>query len=106
MIPALPASFTLAYSAALRAHEALALWLLAPQNGFRPYLRQQTDTTFESLYRWNSFDLMLLIPYFAVMVMLAIYGVHRYQMVWMYFKHKKNFNPEPPQHFAELPMVT
>ena len=106
MIPNLTASCTLAFSAILRAHNTLALWLLAPQNGFRHFLRQQTDTTFQGLYRWNTFDLMLLIPYFAVMVMLAVYGVHRYQLVWLYFKHKKNYNPEPPQRFAELPMVT
>ena len=91
----------------LRAHNALALWLLAPQSGFRHFLKQQyADQTFKGLYRWNSFDLMLLLPYFAVMVMLAIYGVHRYQLAWLYFKHKKNYNPEPPQHFADLPMVT
>jgi cellulose synthase/poly-beta-1,6-N-acetylglucosamine synthase-like glycosyltransferase len=91
----------------LRAHDALALWLLAPQSGFRHFLKQQyADQTFKGLYRWNSFDLMLLLPYFAVMIMLAIYGIHRYQLTWLYFRHKKNYNPDPPQHFAELPMVT
>lgn len=68
--------------------------------------QQYADQTFKGLYRWNSFDAMLLLPYFAVMVMLAVYGIHRYQLAWLYFKHKKNYNPEPPQRFAELPMVT
>jgi cellulose synthase/poly-beta-1,6-N-acetylglucosamine synthase-like glycosyltransferase len=46
------------------------------------------------------------VPYFAVMIVLALYGVHRYTMCYLYFKYKKNYNPHPPQHFAELPRVT
>ena len=52
----------------------------------------------------------MLIPYFIVMVILAFYGIHRYQLVWLYFKNKKNAAKwsEPPMHFAEgqLPFVT
>ena len=67
---------------------------------------QYADQTFKGLYRWNGFDAALLIPYFAVMIVLAIYGVHRYQLVYLYFKHRKNANPEPPGHFTELPRIT
>jgi len=80
----------------------------APQNGLRHYLKsmQETDVTFKNLYHWNSFDAALLLPYFAVMILLAIYGVHRYTMVYLYFKYRKNYNPAPPAQFDELPRVT
>ena len=42
------------------------------------------------------------------MVILAFYGIHRYQLVWLYYRNKKNATKEPPQHYAEgqLPSVT
>ena len=65
---------------------------------------------FHGLYRWNAFDTAMLIPYFVVMLILAFYGIHRYQLVWLYFKNKKNAAKwnEPPTRFAEgqLPFVT
>ena len=79
----------------------------APQNGLRHFLRTQYgDQTFRGLYTLNAFDAALLIPYFAVMILLAIYGVHRYTLVYLYYKYKKNYNPEPPSHFSELPRIT
>ena len=80
----------------------------APQNGLRHYLKtmQSTDLTFKNLYHWNLFDAAMLLPYFAVMIVLAIYGCHRYTMVYLYYKYKKNYNPNPPRHFDELPRVT
>ena len=91
----------------LPAQAALHL-ALAPQTGIRHYLKtlQETDRTFQGLYHWNLFDAALLIPYFLVMIMLAIYGVHRYTMCWLYFKYRKNANPNPNSHFDELPRVT
>jgi len=64
------------------------------------------DTTFRGLYKANSFDMMLLIPYFIVLISLAFYGMHRYQLVWMYYRNRKNKVTEPAQKFAELPTVT
>jgi len=81
---------------------------LAPQTGLRHYFKQmqETDHTFKGLYHWNFFDAAVLLPYFAVMIVLAIYGVHRYTMCYLYYKYRKNYNPNPPRHFDELPMVT
>ena len=89
--------------AQLAAHLALA-----PQTGLRHYLKtlQQTDQTFQGLYHWNLFDAALLIPYFLVMIILAIYGVHRYTMCYLYFKYRRNANPNPDSHFDDLPSVT
>ncbi len=64
------------------------------------------DPTFKGLYQANAFDMLLLIPYFIVLVLLAIYGMHRYQLVYLYYKHRKNKVTEPESHFAELPRVT
>ncbi len=85
----------------------LALAVFAPQNGLRHYLKMQyADQTFKGLYHWNWFDAALLIPYFAVMILLAIYGIHRYTLTWNYYKFRKNYSPNPPKHFDDLPRVT
>jgi cellulose synthase/poly-beta-1,6-N-acetylglucosamine synthase-like glycosyltransferase len=83
---------------------------LAPR-GFSHYWKSHyLDNTFKGLYRWNAFDTWLLIPYFIVMVILAFYGIHRYQLVWLYFRNKKSAAKwnEPPAHWpeGELPFVT
>ena len=84
-----------------------ALVAFAPQNSLRHYLKMQyADQTFKGLYHWNWFDAMMLIPYFAVMIVLALYGIHRYTMCYQYFKYRRNYDPNPRQHFAELPLVT
>src|SRR5215475_4973865 len=70
----------------------------AAEKGLKHYLKMQyADQTFRGLYHWNTFDAMLLIPYFMVMIVLAIYGIHRYTMCYNYGKFRKRHNPEPPQ---------
>ncbi|QEE27808.1 glycosyltransferase [Terriglobus albidus] len=91
----------------------IASLLLAPK-GLGHYVRSHYwDNTFRqygTLYRWNAFDTWLLAPYFIVMVILAFYGIHRYQLVYLYYKHRKNAakSSEPPSRFPEdeLPFVT
>ncbi|MBZ5655959.1 MAG: glycosyltransferase family 2 protein [Acidobacteriia bacterium] len=79
---------------------------LAPK-GVMPYLRQHfLDKTFQGLYQINGFDLALLVPYFIVLIILAAYGAHRYWLVYLYYKNKKNKTTEPPAHFDDLPRVT
>ncbi len=38
--------------------------------------------------------------------MLAAYGAHRYILVYLYYKHKKNRTTEPAAYFEDLPRVT
>src|SRR5215470_13940626 len=64
------------------------------------------DKTFKGLYQANGFDLLLLIPYFVVMIILASYGVHRYVLVYLYYKHRGRRTENPPARFDELPRVT
>ena len=90
----------------LPAHTALFL-AGSQQNSLRHQVKALlTDPFATTRHYWNWFDLALLIPYFAVMIVLAIYGVHRYQLCYLYFKHRKNYNPNPLKHFDNLPRVT
>src|SRR6266481_8348680 len=85
----------------------LALSLILASKGLVPYLRQHfLDKTFQGLYQINGFDLALLIPYFIVLIILAAYGAHRYWLVYLYYKHKKNKTTTPAAYFEELPRVT
>ena len=86
---------------------SLALLLLTnSQKGLVHYFKSQfLDKTFRGLYSPNGFDLALLIPYFIVMVILAGYGMHRYALVYMYYRNRKNKTSESPAKFAELPTV-
>src|SRR5579863_9819571 len=79
---------------------------LAP-HGLTNYVRTHfLDTTFKGLYQANAFDLALLIPYFIVLIWLASYGIHRYTLVYLYYKHRKERPEGPPGLFAELPRLT
>src|SRR5438094_6540351 len=83
----------------------LAMFLAG--RGISKYFQQHfLDKTFQGLYHANAFDLALLIPYFVVLVLLASYGVHRYTLVYLYYKNKKNRITDPPAYFPDLPRVT
>lgn len=89
----------------------LGMCVLASPHGLGHYWKTHyADKTFEHLYRWNAFDTALLIPYFIVMVILAFYGIHRYQLVWLYYRNRKNESrwnePVARFHEGELPFVT
>ena len=77
------------------------------QRGMGHYFRTHfLDKTFQGLYQVNAFDLALLIPYFVVLILLATYGVHRYVLVFLYYKNRKNKVQQPSGRFDELPRVT
>src|ERR1700681_660355 len=64
------------------------------------------DDTFTDIYRLQPFDYALLVPYFAVLVVLSFYGLHRYHMIRGYMKYRKHMPVEAPQKFEQLPRVT
>src|SRR5436305_8848366 len=75
--------------------------------GLGQYIRSHFfDNTFRGLYHPNTFDMLLLTPYFIVLVLLASYGVHRYVLVYLYYRNRKRRVTEPEQRFAELPRLT
>ena len=45
------------------------------------------------------------IVYFAMLIGLSVYGCHRYVMLYLYYKYRKNV-PAPPGRFATLPKIT
>jgi cellulose synthase/poly-beta-1,6-N-acetylglucosamine synthase-like glycosyltransferase len=67
--------------------------------------RKLTDRTFYGLYQTNTFDMAVMVPYFLILVILASYGLHRYWLVYNFFKYQKNV-PGPPPPIAEWPKVT
>ncbi len=64
------------------------------------------DDTFSGIYRLSPFDWALLIPYFATLIILSIYGLHRYETMRRYIKYKKNLPKTAPHRFEQLPKVT
>lgn len=75
------------------------------QTGLSQYWRRLTDRTFVGVYHANAFDIAMMIPYFLVLCILALYGLHRYWLVYDYYKYKKNV-PGPPPEIRDWPRVT
>jgi len=81
--------------------------LFLAQHSIGQYIHQHFfDTTFKGLYHANAFDMALLIPYFIVLILLASYGLHRYALVYLYYKKKKNKVTDPAEKFEDLPRIT
>ncbi|HLK22373.1 MAG TPA: hypothetical protein VKT81_25675, partial [Bryobacteraceae bacterium] len=64
------------------------------------------DDTFAGVHHLEWFDLALLVPYFLLLLILSVYGCHRYEMIRRYMKHKKDILSAPPILFENLPRVT
>ncbi len=73
--------------------------LFAPSGPYKHFLDQ-----IRKHYVLDTFDVLVLLPYFTILVILAIYGLHRYHLVYLYLKNKKSI-PEP-ERFQSLPRVT
>src|SRR3989475_1254107 len=87
-------------------HIALSLSVgLAVQNPVSHYWHKITDRTFSGIYHANAFDLAMMIPYFIVLLVLAVYGLHRYWLVYDYFVYSENTPPAPPP-VTNWPRVT
>jgi len=87
---------------------SVAVLFWAAQNPLWNYWRKQTDpffNPFTRVYRLNSLDLAVMIPYFLVLIVLAAYGLHRYWLVYTYFKYRRNV-PGPPPELERWPKVT
>jgi cellulose synthase/poly-beta-1,6-N-acetylglucosamine synthase-like glycosyltransferase len=64
------------------------------------------DDTFAGIHKLAWFDWAMLIPYFSVLIVLSIYGIHRYETIRTYFKYRKNVLKQPLKTFEKLPPVT
>jgi cellulose synthase/poly-beta-1,6-N-acetylglucosamine synthase-like glycosyltransferase len=79
--------------------------LAAHTSTLTQYWHKITDPTFKGIYHANSFDLAMMIPYFLVLFVLATYGLHRYWLVYDYYKYARNI-PGPPPEVTRWPRVT
>ena len=50
------------------------------------------------------FDGLILTIYFAVLIALALFGLHRYLMVYLYYRHRDNrpHSTDPPSFFPSV----
>jgi cellulose synthase/poly-beta-1,6-N-acetylglucosamine synthase-like glycosyltransferase len=85
---------------------ATALAFLLAASPVDQVINSLTDDTFAGIHQLGWFDWSLLIPYFAVLSILSIYGLYRYEVIRMYFRHRKKILKEPRQRFEQLPPVT
>jgi cellulose synthase/poly-beta-1,6-N-acetylglucosamine synthase-like glycosyltransferase len=83
----------------------IAAFLAAVNGPLARYWEKVTDRTFTGVYHANAFDLAMMIPYFTVLGVLALYGMHRYWLVYNYFKFRQNV-PGPPPPVERWPRVT
>src|SRR5262245_43101940 len=80
--------------------------LLAAQSATERMVRGMFDDTFAGIHQLGWFDWAMLVPYFTILAILSIFGIHRYETIRTYFKHRKNAVTEPPKRFEQLPPVT
>ena len=81
-----------------------------PDELFQLYFQDDVNKTWGNispLYQLDSFDWTILILYFTILVVLAIYGGYRVKQVIDFWRYRK-FVPQPKGRFAEadLPVIT
>src|SRR5262245_22917581 len=73
-----------------------------PASSYEKFLR---TGNISYLYWMNTFDLVMVSIYFGILAILSFYGLHRYIMVFLFYRNRKNV-PVPKARFEELPRVT
>ena len=86
-------------------HYLLISAFFVVQQSVSQFWHRLTDRTFTGVYHANAFDLAMMIPYFLVLMVLALYGLHRYWLVYDYYAYAKNV-PGPPPEVQRWPRVT
>ncbi len=83
-----------------------ALSLLLASSPWRQIERALFDDTFAGIHQLSWFDWAILIPYFGLLFIVSLYGLHRYEVLRVYFRHRKRLPQAPPLRFQQLPRVT
>src|SRR6266850_4296049 len=81
-----------------------------PDELFARYFQDVTNKTWGNispLYQLDAFDYTILIAYFLILTVLAVYGGYRIKQVIDFWRYRK-FTPQPKGSFdeAELPLIT
>ena len=74
---------------------SLLLALLVNRSPTQRLIQNILNNPFAGIHQLAWFDWAMLIPYFTVLVILSVYGLHRYEMIRTYFKHRKEHHPSP-----------
>src|SRR4051794_771348 len=82
----------------------LALWVSSSLVDRQ--IRALSDKTFVGIHQLAPFDWAILVPYFVLLTILSVYGIHRYEMIRGYLKAKKRAQNTPQPQFEHLPRVT
>src|SRR4030095_1120329 len=82
----------------------------SPDQLFERYFHDlvyKTQINISPLYRLDAFDWTILILYFTVLTILAIYGGYRIKQVIDFWRYR-GFVPQPKSHYSEadLPLIT
>ena len=80
------------------------MMLIVPPEPSR-FIHLPTIDHWNRLYEFTSFDIFILIPYLAILSILAVFGIHRYHLVYLYLKNKHKV-AVPKGQFDTLPKVT
>jgi len=73
-----------------------------PASSYEKFLR---TGNLSYLYQMSTFDVIVVTAYFGILAILSFYGLHRYIMVFLFQKYRKNV-AIPKARFEELPRVT
>jgi cellulose synthase/poly-beta-1,6-N-acetylglucosamine synthase-like glycosyltransferase len=67
----------------------------------------RTQSNISTLYRLDTFDWVVLVLYFTILTVLAVYGAYRIKQVIDFWRYRR-FQPVPKGRFAEgeLPLIT
>lgn len=84
----------------------LPLGFFASRSTVDQVMSQLFDDTFAGIHQPALFDYSLMIPYFVLLAILSVFGLHRFEILWRYYRNKKKLNLPPAAQFAELPRVT
>src|ERR1700722_945926 len=68
--------------------------------------RSFPNDAFAGIHQLAWFDWALLIPYFGILAILSVYGLHRFDTIHTYFKHRRKATGHPALRFESLPRVT
>ena len=76
---------------------SLPLAFLVTRSPTDKLIQNFLNNPFAGIHQLAWFDWAMLIPYFTVLLILSVYGLHRYDIIRTYFKHRKNATGEPAQ---------
>ena len=85
---------------------SLLLALLVNRTPTERLIQNILNNPFAGIHQLAWFDWAMLIPYFTVLIILSVYGLHRYDIIRTYFKHRRSATGEPAKRFEQLPPVT